>query len=226
MRTVPYSQLVGALMYLAVATRPDIAHLVGVLARFSANPGPAHWTALKHLCRYLQGTKDYKLTYEPDPQQGETFSTFADADYGGDVDSRRSTSGMVVKMGSGAISWASKLQPVVTLSTTEAEYLSAVSAGQEILWLRSLFSEMGFEIKGASTLHLDNQSAIAVTRNPEHHGRMKHLDVRHFWLRDVVKAGVIDVRYISTKDMPADIMTKSLPKATVENMRAMVGLRL
>ena len=85
---------------------------------------------------------------------------------------------------------------------------------------------MGFEIKGASTLHLDNQSAIAVTRNPEHHGRMKHLDVRHFWLRDVVKAGVIDVRYISTKDMPADIMTKSLPKATVENMRAMVGLRL
>ena len=142
------------------------------------------------------------------------------------MDSRRSTSGMVVKMGSGAISWASKLQPVVTLSTTEAEYLSAVSAGQEILWLRSLFSEMGFEIKGASSLHLDNQSAIAVTRNPEHHGRMKHLDVRHFWLRDVVKAGVIDVRYISTKDMPADIMTKSLPKATVENMRAMVGLRL
>ena len=226
MRTVPYSQLVGALMYLAVATRPDIAHSVGVLARFSANPGPAHWTALKHLCRYLQGTKDYKLTYEPDPQQGETFSTFADADYGGDVDSRRSTSGMVVKMGSGAISWASKLQPVVTLSTTEAEYLSAVSAGQEILWLRSLFSEMGFEIKGASTLHLDNQSAIAVTRNPEHHGRMKHLDVRYLWLRDYVKAGHISVGYIPTASMPADIMTKALPKASVEAMRRMLGLRM
>ena len=225
MQNIPYSQLVGALMYLAVATRPDIAHSVGVLARFSSNPGFAHWTALKHLCRYLQGTKDYKLCYEPDPKSSEVFLTYADADYGGDPDSRRSTSGLVVKMGSGAISWASKLQPVVTLSTTEAEYISATSAGQEILWLRNLFSEIGYKIKGASTLHLDNQSAIAVTRNPEHHGRMKHLDLRHYWLRDVVKDGLVAVKYIPTKSMPADIMTKPLPKATVEDMRRMLGLR-
>ena len=96
--------------------------------------------------------------------------TFADADYAGDVDSRRSTSGMVVKMGSGAISWASRLQPVVTLSTTEAEYISATAAAQEILWLRNLFKEIGYEVEGASSLYLDNQSAIAVSRNPEHYG--------------------------------------------------------
>ena len=129
-------------------------------------------------------------------------------------------------MGTGAISWASKLQQVVTLSTTEAEYISATSAGQEILWLRNLFSELGYKVKNASTLHLDNQSAIAVTRNPEHHGQMKHLDLRHYWLRDTVKAGLIDVKYIPTKSMPADIMTKALPKATVELMREMLGLRM
>ena len=129
-------------------------------------------------------------------------------------------------MGSGAISWASKLQPVVTLSTTEAEYISATAAAQEILWLRNLFSEIGYEVEGASTLYLDNQSAIAVSRNPEHHGRMKHLDLRHYWLRDVVKAGIINVKYIPTASMPADIMTKTLPKATVEEMRRLLGLVL
>ena len=90
---------------------------------------------------------------------------------------------------------ASRLQPVVTLSTTEAEYISATAAAQEILWLRNLFKEIGYEVEGASSLYLDNQSAIAVSRNPEHHGRMKHLDLRHYWLRDTVKSGVVDVKY-------------------------------
>lgn len=224
MSKVPYAELVGALMYLAVATRPDIAHAVGVLARFSSNPGPAHWTALKHLCRYIKGTIDVKLCYEPDPQQSEMFTTYADADFGGDVDSRRSTSGMVVKMGTGAISWASKLQPVVTLSTTEAEYISATSAGQEILWLRNLFKEMGHEVKGASSLHLDNQSALAVSRNPEHHGCMKHLDLRFYWLRDQVEAGLIAPKFIGTADMPADALTKALSRDRVAKCRTMMGL--
>lgn len=113
----------------------------------------------------------------------------------------------------------------MTLSSTEAEYISATSAGQKILWLRNLFAEIGFPVSGASSLHLDNQLALAVTRNPEHHGRMKHLDIRHYWLRDVVNAGEIDVKYISTKQMPADIMTKSLPRATVEEMQLLLGLR-
>ena len=225
MRTVPYSQLVGALMYLAIATRPDIAHSVGLLARFSSNPGVAHWKALKHLCRYVQGTKDFKLCYAPDPETKQRFVAYADADFGGDPDSRRSTTGMVVKMGTGAISWSSKLQAILTLSTTEAEYIAAVSTAQEIIWLRNLLKEIGFEVKGASILKLDNQSAIAVSRNPEHHGRMKHLDLRHYWLRDACKAGLVDVQYISTKRMPADILTKTLPRPAVVDACEMLGLR-
>ena len=216
MRDTPYRQLIGALMYLAVATRPDIAYAVGVLARFSSNPGPAHWKAAKHLCRYLQGTKDHKLTYAPDPSSSELFTTYCDADHGGDSDSGRSTSGMVVKMGTGAISWASKLQSIVTLSTTEAEYVSAVQASQEILWLRNLFTEFGYTFSTPSTLYIDNQSALAVAKNSEHHGRIKHLDLRFYWLRDVVEAGDIDVCYLPTKSMPADMMTKALGQLKVQ----------
>ena len=153
------------------------------------------------------------------------FLTFADADFGGDMDSKHSTSGMVVKMGTGAISWRSRLQTIITLSTTEAEYISAVAAAQEIVWLRNLFSELGYETQSASTLYLDNQSAIAVSRNPEHHGRMKHLDLHHYWLRDVCKAGIIDFKYLPTKSMPADIMTKTLSRPSVMDMKEMLGLR-
>ena len=198
MQDKPYAQLVGLLMYLAIATRPDISHAVGLLGRFSSNPGLAHWKAAKHLLRYLQGTKDIKLTYAPDPSQSEMFLTYSDADHGGDRDAKRSTSGMVVKMGTGAISWSSRLQTITTLSTTEAEYVSAVSAGQEMIWLRNLLSEFGYEFNSASTLFVDNMSAISVANNPEHHGRMKHLDLRFYWLRDMVEAGQIQVKHLRT----------------------------
>lgn len=224
-KDVPYRQLVGALMYLAVATCLDIAHLVEVLAHFSTDLGPTHWKALKHLCCYVQGTKDYKLSYAPDPCQSEMFLTFADVDFGSDMDSKHSTSGMVVKMGTGAISWRSQLQTIITLSTTEAEYISAVAAAQEIVWLCNLFLELGYETQSTSTLYLDNQSAIAVSRNPEHHGHMKHLDLHHYWLRDVCKASIIDVKYLLTKSMPADIITKTLSHPSVMDMKEMLGLR-
>ena len=221
----PYAQLVGSLMYLAIATRLDISHAVGLLGRFSSNSGLAHWKAAKHLLRYLQGTKDKKLTYAPDPSQSEMFLTYSDADHRGDRDAKRSTSGMMVKMGTGAISWSSKLQTITTLSTTEAEYVSAVSAGQEIIWLRNLLSEFGYEFSSASTLFVDNMSAISVANNPEHHGRMKHLDLRFYWLRDMVEMGLIKVQHIRTAQMPADLLTKPLGRLKVQEMRHMLGLR-
>ena len=225
MKDIPYHQLVGALMYLAIATRPDIAYAVGVLSRFSSNPGPAHWKALKHLCRYLQGTKDLKLTYGPERNSSEIFTAYADADFAGDGDTKQSTSGIVIKMGTGAISWSSKLQVIQTLSTTEAEYIAAVSAGQEILWLRNLLTEFGYTLHGPSTLYLDNQSAIAVTQNPEHHGRLKHLDLRHYWLRNAVDTGLISTQYFPTKSMPADLLTKALGREMASYGSHALGLR-
>jgi hypothetical protein len=225
MRSVPYLQAVGALMYLAIATRPDISYSVGVLARFSKNPGPQHWKAVKHLFRYLKGTVDYKLTYSPSPSTSALFTAYTDADHAGNPDNGRSTSGYIVKMGSGAISWSSRLQGIVALSTTEAEFVAATSAGQEILWLRNLFSELGYKLDTPTTLHIDNRSALCVAKNPEHHGRMKHLDLRYYWLRDEVEKREIELEHLGTDQMPADIMTKALGRIKVGEMVRLIGLQ-
>ena len=226
MQSVRYREAVGSLMYLAIATRPDIAYAVGVLSRFSSNPGPEHWTAVTRVFRYLKGTKDYKLTYAPDPKSKSLFTTYCDADYGGDPDNMRSTSGYVVKMGTGAISWKSKLQTICALSTTEAEYISAVTAAQEMLWLSNLFKELGYPVTSAMPLFIDNKSAIAVAQNPEHHGRMKHLDLRYYWLRDTVEAGIIKVAYVNTLEQPADVLTKNLGTNKMPIGCSLLGLQV
>jgi hypothetical protein len=224
MRTVPYLSAVGAIMYLAITTRPDITNAISILARFNSNPGPTHWKAVKHLFRYLKGTMDLKLTYRPSPDSSELFTTYSDADHGGSIDCGRSTGGYLVKMGTGAVSWSSKLQPVVALSTTEAEYIAAVEAGKEIAWMRNILGEFGYKFTSPSTLFIDNQSAIAVAKNPEHHGKMKHLRLRFYWLRDNVDSGLIVPKHIATADMPADILTKPLSRAKVEVCRRLMGL--
>ncbi|KAI5116724.1 hypothetical protein M0805_004183, partial [Coniferiporia weirii] len=205
MKAYPYAQLVRSLMYLAICTRPDIAYAVGVLGQFSSNPGMAHWRAAKHLLHYLKGTVDLKLEYAPDSSQSELFTAYCDANHAGNRDNCR-------------------LQLLVTLSTTEAEYISAVMAGQEILWLCNLLTEFGYSFDHASTLFVDNQSAIQVANNPEHRGRMKHLDLRFYWLRDQVEAGALRLVHMRTADMPADLLTKSLGRNKVQDLRGLVGL--
>jgi hypothetical protein len=224
MRTVPYVSAVGALMYLAIVTRPDIAYAVGVLCRFMARPGPEHWKAVKHLFRYLRGTCDFRLTYKPEPSAPYPFYAYSDADHSANLDNGRSTSAYVVKIGSGAVSWSSRLQSIVALSTTEAEFVAAASAGQEVVWMRALLGELGFPISGPSLLLLDNQSAIQVGKNPEHHGRMKHLDLRFYWLRNVVVAGQIALRYVPTANMAADLLTKGLARIKVAAAWPQLGL--
>ncbi|TFY53990.1 hypothetical protein EVG20_g9889 [Dentipellis fragilis] len=227
MAGVPYINAVGSLLYLAQGTRPDISYAVGVLCRFCAYPGQAHWKAVKHLFRYLKGTLDLKLAYGGPSFSAapkELFSAYSDADHGGNPDNGRSTSGYVLHIGAGAVSWSSKLQPFVTKSTTEAEYVAGVDAGSEVLWMRNLLTEYGYRVEGASTLHMDNQSAISTSKHPEHHGRMQHLDLRFYWLREKVEEGIIRPVFIPTDQMPADILTKALARDRVVKCREMLGL--
>ena len=114
---------------------------------------------------------------------------------------------------------------MVTLSTTEAEYIAANLAGQEIIWLQNFFYELGYSVEKPSTLYMDNQSAVAVAKNPEHHGRLKHLDLRYYWLQDVVEEGYISPVHCPTAEMPADLLTKPLAKLKVNLGREMLGLR-
>jgi hypothetical protein len=225
MEGVPYMEAVGALMYLAVSTRPDIAYIVGKLSRFNSNPGKDHWLAVKHLFRYLQGTKDLKLTYAPDPSSSAPFTTYVDSDFFGDKDNGKSTNGFVVKVGTGAISWASKLQGVIARSSTEAEFYGASFAGTEIKWLRNILGELGHPVDGPSPLWVDNQSTIQVLNDAVHHSRMKHISVQEFWIRDEVsKVKSIEVHYMPTEEMPADIFTKALSPALVVKHRSFMGL--
>jgi hypothetical protein len=133
-------------------------------------------------------------------------------------------SAYVIKIGSGAVSWMLCLQPIVALSTTEAEFIAAASAGQEVVWMHQLLGELGFLIVGPSLLLLDNQSAIQVGKNPKHHRRMKHLNLQFFWLRNVVSAGQIALRYVPTADMAADLLTKGLARIKVAAAIAQLGL--
>ena len=208
--TIPYINAVGSLMYLSTCTRPDIFYTVHKLARFNTNPGMAHWKAVKYLFRYLRRTMDLALTYSPCPHSSELFRTYSDADHAGELDSRKSTGRFVIMVETGAVSWFSKLQSMVRLLSTEAEYVAGNEAGKEVMWMRNLLIEIGYTLPGLSTLFMNNNSAISVAKNPTHHSKMKHVDLRLHWLRDVVESGYLSPVHLSTHEMPADLLTKAL----------------
>lgn len=225
MWNTPYMNAIGALMYLAIGTRPDIAYAVGKLVQFNSNPGHGHWQAVKHVFRYLKGTMDLKLTYRSEgTPHSHPFVTYSDADHAGCLDTQRSTSGCVVKIGSGAVSWSSKKQSTVALSSMEAEYIASVASGKEILWMRTLLKELHFQIKGASPVFVDNQSALATIRNPEHHGRMKHLDINIHWIREVVRKKQIEPSFLPSEENTVDVLTKALPRLLIERHRLAMGV--
>ena len=149
---------------------------------------------------------------------------YCDASHDDCLDTGRSTGGYLTLLGGGAIGWSSKLQSFVTLSTTEAEYIAAVKAGNEILWMCNILNEMGYSSKLPLPLHIDNQSALSVTKNPEHHGWMKQLDLSFFWLRNVVDRKQILPSHISGAEQVADLLTKPLPLSKVQFCRQNMGI--
>ena len=188
MSCVPYASAVGSLMYAMVYTRPDIAHAVGVLSSFMSKPGKEHWTTVKRVFRYLHGTSDYGLCYQGRPRLDRVLDIhgFVDADWAGDLDQRSSTSGYVFNLFGGVVSWMSKKQSVVALSTTEAEYMAATQASKEAVWLQRLCSSMGL-VQGAIRIDCDSQSAIFLAKNPAYHSKTKHIDVRYHFVRDMIE---------------------------------------
>jgi transposase InsO family protein len=203
----PYSELLGSLMYLSVCTRPDISFATGSLARYMSNPTTVHWQAAKGVLRYLAGTSDLGITFG---KSGSfDFRGYCDADYAGDIDTRRSTTGYVFTLNGGAISWQSKRQPTVAASTTEAEYMAAAAAVKEGLWLRKLLSDFSINIQPINIL-ADNQSAIKILRNPISSLRSKHIDVIHHFARERVMRNEVVFTYTPTNQMIADVLTKAL----------------
>ena len=220
MRNIPFREAVGALMYAAMGTRPDIAFATSTVAQFAENPGWSHWEAVKRIFRYLLGTKDLELVYGGE-ERGLTG--YVDAD-GASQEHRRAISGYVFMVDGGAVSWSSKKQELVTLSTTEAEYVAATHAAKEAIWLRRLISEVFKSVETPTTLFCDSKSAIALAHDGHYHARTKHIDIRYHFIRYIIEAGTIKLVYCPTNDMTADVLTKALPSVKAKHFASALGL--
>lgn len=220
MESKPYKEAVGSLMHVMVMTRPDIAFAVNQVAQYSKNPGKAHWKAVKRILAYLHKTKDFGLHF--DGKNNNSLIGYCDADYAGCLATRRSTSGVLFINLGGTVSWSSRRQRCTAQSTTEAEFVAASEAAKEAVWLIQLLLEFGKENK--PSLLCDNQSAIALVKNPVFHQRTKHIDVRVFYIREVQEKGIINIDYISTEHQLADILTKALPTPRFEKLRENIGV--
>jgi hypothetical protein len=222
-RSNSYARLLGELQFLANATRPDIAFAVNRLASYTADPSLQHVTALKRVLRYLAGTKSYGIKYTAETDRINLFHGYADAAYG-NLDERRSTSGHVFIAGKGAITWRSKKQPIVALSSTEAEYVALSEAAREACWLRSLFGELGYKQKFPTKIYGDNEGAVAMAKNPQFHQRAKHIEIKYHSIRQMIKQNKVVVENCRGQQQTADVLTKPLPRAKHKQHTFEMGL--
>lgn len=218
----PYRQAVGALMYLMLGTRPDLAYSVGYISMSLENPTAEDVVRLKRVFRYIAGTIDTGITYSCNTNKG-ILDCFSDADFGGCSKTGRSTSGVVISYAGGAISWLSQRQAMVATSTTEAEIIAATEATKEIIWLTRLFKNI-VKLKHIPVLQVDNTAAIRLAQNPEFHRRTKHIAIKNFFVREKVTNGEITVQQISTEQQVADVMTKPLGATRLKILCAKMGL--
>ena len=231
-----------------MVSRPDITYAVNVLCRFLDEPGPAMWTAGIRVLKYLKGTSHYGLTYRRSSEFNVSSSTtvcplhnqskswkaahastsiinsYTDADWGGNEDNRKSTSGYLNYIGNTPVSWRSRLQPVVAQSTAEAEYIAINNTTRDIVWLRRLLSELQVLQEGPTTIYSDNQSAIAISRDDDLGDRSKHIDIKYHYIKDLITTNHINIQYCPTKLQIADIMTKALGRPQFEYLRTLMGV--
>ncbi|KAL6461078.1 hypothetical protein MHYP_G00310440 [Metynnis hypsauchen] len=208
-----YREAVGSLIYLATCTRPDLCFVVGKLSQHFANPTEENWITVKHVLRYLRGTTDKQLTFRKS-SDGLGLRAYSDADWGADTSDRRSTSGYCVSMSkdSSLVSWRSKKQPTVALSTCEAEYMALALTIQECIYLEQLLKGMDSYEYVQTVVHEDNQGTIALVKNPVCRQRCKHVDIKYHFIRSIIKERKMTLVYCPTDKMIADAMTKPVSK--------------
>ena len=204
-----------------VATRPDITFAVTKLAQFSVNPSKEHYQKATYIIRYLLGTQDYKLVY--DGASGKGFLAFTDSDWEADVSTRRSMTGNFVQLANCSVSWVSKAQKTIALSSTEAEYMALSDCARQAIWIQSLLAEIGFNIK-TMPICGDNQGSVFMGSNPITERRSKHIDIKYHHIRELIEDKKITLHFVPGNDNPADLFTKNLPEISFRKYRDMLGL--
>ncbi|KAK2410077.1 putative mitochondrial protein [Trifolium repens] len=217
-----YRSMIGSLLYLT-ASRPYITYAVGVCARYQADPKVSHLTQVKRILKYVNGTSDYGIMHSH--CENSTLYGYCDADWAGSADDRKSTSGGCFFLGTNLISWFSKKQNCVALSTAEAEYVAAGSSCSQLVWMKQMLKEYDVE-QDALTLYCDNMSAINISKNPVQHSKTKHIDIRHHYIRDLVESKIVVLEHIGTKEQIAEIFTKALDAVQFEKLRGKLGICL
>lgn len=212
----PYRELVGCLMYLMSTTRPDISVAVNYYSRFQSNATEVHWQGLKRILRYIKGTMDMGLFYQKG--KDKVLTVYADADWASSND-RKSITGFLIEVYGAVVCWATRKQTTVALSSTEAEYVALASATSEAIWLRNLLQDFGLTVDDPVEIYEDNQSCIHLLKKWEHR-RLKHIDVKYNFIRDLYSNKVIDVQYVASRDQKADILTKRLPAPQFIKLRS------
>src|SRR6202000_630673 len=202
-----YQMVIGSLLYLMLGTRPDIAFAVTKLAQFAARPSEEHLNKALYICRYLRGTSNYCLTY--DGTSGEGLIACTDSDWASDQDGRRSQSGYFLKMAGGAISWTSRAQRTIALSSTEAEYMALSDCSRQVVWMHTLLGELGYDLRPIPICG-DNQGSIFISSNPVTEKHSKHIDIRYHYIREVIARKLAEVYFIDGDNNPADMLTKNL----------------
>ncbi len=219
-----YQALIGSLTYAVTSTRPDLAQALGSVNQFCANPGEDHWTATKQILRYIKGTVNYGIHFDGNKQNGINLKGYVDADWGTNPNKRKSQSRYIFFLCGGIISWVSKKQPIVTLSSTEAEYIAASFSSQEAIWLRLLLKDLHAEQQNATVINEDNQGSIVLCKNPKYLSRTKHIDVKFHFIREKTDNWEIKLEYCCSEKMIADALTKLLGKVKFQKFRDMMGV--
>lgn len=218
-----YKSIVGGLRYL-VHTRPDISYAVGIISRYMERPTEMHMNAAKKIMRYIKGTLNHGLIYSRS-SANSAITGFSDSDLAGNIEDRKSTSGIVFYLNESIITWVSKKQRCVAQSSCEAEFMAATAAACQEIWLRNVLSQITSDYIGPVTLCIDNMSAIDLAKNPMFHGRSKHIDIRYHFIRECVKRGEVVLKHVSSISQRADIMTKALATVKFERMRQLLGVK-
>jgi hypothetical protein len=219
-----YRGIIGSLIYASISTRPDITHAVNMLSRYMHKPSQTHMTAARRVLRYLKSCTEYGLVYDNggkhhSMQDQLTITAYSDSDWGGDSVNNRSTTGFVVMLNGNLISWNTKKQPTVALSSAEAELMALVEATKEVAWLSMLLGELHYKIKRPSLIYVDNKSTINMAQNIGEHDRSKHIRIRYNYIKEEVDSGEIKLEWTATDKQLADIFTKALQGKMFINMR-------
>ncbi|KAG6439518.1 hypothetical protein O3G_MSEX000841 [Manduca sexta] len=216
----PCRNLIGCLMYVMLCTRPDLSTSINILSRYSNKNNKELWKCLKRVLRYLKGTIHLKLTFKK-CNYTNILTGYVDSDWGGsDVNDRKSTTGYLFKIfDSCTITWNTKRQASVAVSSTEAEYMALFEAVKEALWLRSLAVSIKIDIDKPIIIFEDNNGCISIANNPTSHKRSKHIDIKYHFSREQVEKNIIKLNYIPTGEQIADALTKPLPVVTFQKFR-------